>query len=98
MFPLQDGIDAYLAAGRGTYDVLKMPHHGQNESNTDDLIASVQMKIAVITDSAEEPVKKKVIKMLRAAGADLYTSAANGTITVTGTGNGTYEVTTEKSE
>ena len=30
----KDGIDAFLAAGHGTYDVVKMPHHGQNESNT----------------------------------------------------------------
>ena len=92
----KEGIDSFLAAGHGTYDVVKMPHHGQNEKNTDDFIAQIGMKIAVITDGEEEPVKKKVMKLLAAAGAEIYTSAANGDITVTGTGNGTYDVATER--
>ena len=92
----KEGIDSFLAAGHGTYDVVKMPHHGQNEKNTDDFIARVGMKIAVITDGEEEPVKKKVMKLLTAAGAEVYTSAANGDITITGTGNGTYDVVTER--
>ena len=94
----KEGIDAFLAAGRGTYDVVKMPHHGQNESNTGDFIDSVRMKIAVITDSEEEPVKKKVIKRITGAGAELYATAANGTVTVTSCGNGTYEVAAERNE
>lgn len=92
----KEGISAYLAAGHGTFDVVKMPHHGQNESNSDDFIDQVRMKIAVVTDDAEEPMKKKMIKQLGAVGAEIYSSAANGRITVTCTGNGTYEVTTER--
>ena len=91
-----DGIAAFLAAGHGTYDVVKMPHHGQNEKNSDEFIEQVKMKIAVITDSEEEPVKKKMLKMLGAIGADVYCSSANGRITITCTGDGTYDVATEK--
>ena len=91
-----EGIAAYLAAGHGTYDVVKMPHHGQNEKNTDEFIAQTQMKIAVITDSEEEKVKKKVTKMLQAIGAEIYTSSDNGNITVICSGTGTYEVVTER--
>ena len=92
----KEGISSYLAAGHGTFDVVKMPHHGQNESNTDDFVDQVGMKIAVITDSAEESVKKKVIKLINGAGAELYTSAQNGQITVICHGDGNYEVQTER--
>ena len=91
-----EGISSWLAAGHGTYDVVKMPHHGANEKNSDDFIAQVKMQIAVITDSEEEPVKKKMRKQLDAVGAKMYCSSENGTITVTGDGNGNYKVVTEK--
>ena len=92
----KDGIESYLAAGHGAYDVVKMPHHGQNESNSDDFISQVRMKIAVITDSEEEPVKKKMRKQIGAMGAEIYCSSENGRITVTSAGDGTYSVETEK--
>ncbi len=92
----KEGISSWLAAGHGTYDVVKLPHHGQNEKNSDEFIDRVRMKIAVATDSAEEPVKKKMRKQVAAVGAELYCSSENGRITVTGTGNGTYEVVTER--
>ena len=92
----QAGIESYLAAGHGTYDVVKMPHHGQNEKNSDDFIGQVQMKIAVITDSEEEAVKKKMRKQLAAVGAEVYCSSENGRITVTSDGSGTYGVVTER--
>lgn len=91
-----EGIDSYLAAGHGTYDVVKMPHHGQNEKNSDDFINQVRMKIAVVTDNEEEAMKKKMSKQLDAVGAQVYTSFKNGRITVTSAGNGVYEVTTER--
>ena len=92
----EEGINSYLAAGHGQYDVVKMPHHGQNEKNSDDLIEQVRMKIAVVTDSWEEPIKKKMRKQLAAVGAEIYCSSENGTITVTGTGTGEYSVETER--
>ena len=92
----KDGIESWLAAGHGTYDIVKMPHHGQNESNSDDFINQVRMRIAVITDSEEEPVKKKMRKQLEAVGAEMYCSSENGRITVTGNGNGEYQVVVEK--
>ena len=91
----KDGIESWLAAGHGTYDIVKMPHHGQNESNSDDFINQVRMRIAVITDSEEEPVKKKMRKQLAAVGTEIYCSSENGEIIVMSSGTGTYEVVTK---
>ena len=91
----KDGIAGYLAAGHGTYDVVKMPHHGQKESNSDDFIGQVRPRIAVITDSWDDPANKKVLRLLEAAGAEIYRTSECGDITVSCTGNGTYDVVTE---
>ncbi len=92
----EEGVESWLAAGVGTFDVVKMPHHGRKESNTDDLIDSVLPKVAIITDSEDETADKKVIKTLTEAGAETYCSSKCGTIVVTSTGAGTYTVTTQK--
>lgn len=86
------GISAYLAAGHGTFDVLKMPHHGGKEKNTDDLLANVSPQIAVITDSADEPAEDAVLALLAQAGAETYRTAERGTVVITGSGTGTYSV------
>lgn len=86
------GIGAYLAAGHGTYDVVKMPHHGSKKKNTGDFIADVQPKIAVITDSAEDPASEKTLALLAQASVTVYRTSQRGTVTVTGDGGGTYTV------
>ena len=86
------GISAYLAAGHGTFDVLKMPHHGGKEKNTDDLLADVSPKIAVITDSADKPAEDAVLVLLDRAGAETHRTAEQGTVTVTSNGTGAYAV------
>ena len=91
-----EGVDSYLAKGHGQYDVLKVPHHGIKEKNTDELIEDVKPQIAVITDSEKDKADKKVLKKLNKAGADVYQSSECGTIVITGNGNGEYEVTTQK--
>lgn len=88
----KEGLDEYLKNPQGHFDVVKMPHHGQNEKNTDDFIADVTPKIAIITDSADDPVKKKVLNQLTEAGTDIYSSSECGNITITGDGLGNYEV------
>ena len=86
------GISAFLAADRGTYDVVKMPHHGNAKKNTDDFIAAVRPQIAVVTDGADDPAEDETLNLLALAGARTYRTAELGTITVTSGGKGTYTV------
>ena len=86
------GVSAFLAADRGTYDVVKMPHHGNAKKNTDDFIEAVRPKIAVITDGADDPAEEKTLNLLAQAGAKTYRTAEIGTITVISEGSGTYTV------
>lgn len=86
------GIEAYLENPRGHFDVLKMPHHGQKDKGNEDLLASVQPEIALITDSADDPADKKTLKLLQKMGADTYASGTCGTIVVRGDGAGHYDV------
>lgn len=90
----EDGIDAFLRAGLGRFDVLKVPHHGERSGSTDDLIAAVSPRLAVITDGAKDPADKKTLKLLQQAGADTYRTSRQGTIVVRSDGSGTYEVET----
>ena len=91
----KEGISSFLDAGRGTFDVVKMPHHGRKEGNTDDFIEAVRPQIAVVTDSEDEEADNKVVKWLTEIGAAVYTSAECGRIVVKSTGVGEYEVITE---
>lgn len=88
----EEGVEAYLHAGHGRFDVIKMPHHGEGCSNTDELLNDVQPKIALITDSAGEPADKKVLKQLKKQGVETYRTSECGTIVVEGDGAGNYEV------
>ena len=91
----KEGIKSYLAANHGQFDVLKMPHHGRKEDNTDDLIDDVQPEIAIITDSSEDTADNKVLNWLAGADVTTYRTSVYGSITVTGTGSGTYHVEVE---
>jgi beta-lactamase superfamily II metal-dependent hydrolase len=87
-----EGIAGFLAANRGPFDVVKMPHHGRKASNTKEFIESTAPMIAVITDSKDEKAKKKVVKWLTEQGANVYSSSVNGDITITGNGHEEYEI------
>ena len=93
----EEGVEAYLRAKHGHFDVIKMPHHGEGDSNTDELLDDVQPKIALITDSAGEPADKKVLKQLKKQGVKTYRTSECGTIVVEGDGAGNYEVTVAKA-
>ena len=93
----EEGVEAYLRAGHGHFDVIKMPHHGEGDSNTDELLDDVLPSIALITDSADDPADKKVLKLLKKQGVDTYRTSECGTIVVEGDGTGNYEVTTDNS-
>ncbi len=91
------GIAAYLDDARGTFDVLKMPHHGEWCGKTDDLVEDVSPRIAIITDGDDDPAEKKALGCLEDAGVDTYRTSADGTIVVESHGLGDYTVTTERS-
>ena len=88
----KEGIASYLTKDRGRFDVVKMPHHGDKKKNTGDFITDVSPKIAVITDSAEEPAEDGTLSLLTKAGAKVFRTSVQGTVTVTGTGVGRYKV------
>ena len=88
----KDGIKAYLAGDHGAFDVVKMPHHGGYEKNTGDFIQAVQPEIAVITDSGEDPADGETLTLLENAGAQILRTAEIGTVTVTSSGTGSYQV------
>lgn len=88
----EDGVDAYLKAQHGHFDVLKMPHHGKTASNTGELLDDVRPQIAIITDSKKDSADKKTLKLLKSADIELYRTSTDGTIVVESTGSGTYSV------
>ena len=91
----EDGIDAYLKAGHGRFDVLKMPHHGEHASNTDEFLESVRPQFVVITDAENDPASKKTLKLLKSADAQTYRTSVDGTVVIESDGTGTYEVSTQ---
>ena len=90
------GIKAFLKAHTGRYDVLKLPHHGSLEKNTEDLLDATEPRIAVITDSTDEPASSDLLVSLKSSGTACYRSSVNGNITVTSMGEGEYNISTEK--
>ncbi|MCI9307426.1 MAG: MBL fold metallo-hydrolase [Lachnospiraceae bacterium] len=62
------------------HDLLKVPHHGRKEKNSEEFFEAVSPEIAVITCSEEEPGDDKVRKILRQTGAQTYLTS-DGTLT-----------------
>ena len=91
----EDGIDAYLKAGHGRFGVLKMPHHGEHASNTDEFLESVRPQFVVITDAENDPASKKTLKLLQSMNAETYRTSVDGTVVVDSDGSGTYKVSTQ---
>ena len=88
----EEGVDAYLTAKHGTFDVVKMPHHGRKSSNTEDFLDDVRPQIALITDSKKDEADKKVLKLLKSSEVETYRTSKDGTIVVESNGSGTYQV------
>ena len=85
-----DGMEAFLEGGYGRYDILKVPHHGEKSSCLDELLDEVCPRMAVITDSLDEPADKKTLRQLEKADVDTYRTSVCGTIVVTDNGAGGY--------
>jgi len=88
----EEGIAAFLEGGHGQFDVLKMPHHGEKSSCLDELLDEVRPRLAVITDSSDEPADKKTLKQLGKADIDVYRTSEFATIVVMEDGAGGYSV------
>lgn len=88
------GIAAYLKNSQGHFDVLKMPHHGQKNSNTDDLLAEVQPSFVIVTDDPSSPADKKTLDLIDDTGAETYRTSTDGTIVIESDGAGSYSVST----
>ena len=87
-----EGVAAYLQRGMDSYDVLKVPDHGKKCANADEFLASGRPKIAIVTDAADDPADKKILKLLEKSGVDTYRTSADGTIVVQSSGAGSYSV------
>ncbi|MCI8374809.1 MAG: MBL fold metallo-hydrolase [Lachnospiraceae bacterium] len=62
------------------HDLLKVPHHGRKEKNSEEFLKAVSPEIAVITCSSERPADDKVLNILKSLDTNTYLTS-EGTIT-----------------
>lgn len=63
-----------------SHDVLKVPHHGRKEKNSEEFLTAVGARAAVITSSEEKPADEEVCRILEDIGTEIYFTK-DGTIT-----------------
>lgn len=63
-----------------SHDVLKVPHHGKKEKNSEDFLREVAPQAAIITCSEEATASEKICNILNALGAEIYLTK-DGTVT-----------------
>lgn len=63
-----------------SHDLLKVPHHGKKEKNSEEFLEAVAPKIAVITCSEEMPPDEKILEILEQQQTDIYLTA-EGSVT-----------------
>lgn len=78
----KDRINELLTMDDIQAEILKVPHHGRYEKNTQDLVTKVDPEYAVITSSTEEPEDAEVMQILESAGVTTYLNRL-GDITIT---------------
>ena len=78
-------IEEYLQDHTQTFDVLKVPYHGNYQKKLKELLAVSQPSAAVITCSSEEGGEEKALQLLEAAGIQTYLTW-QGEVTVTSDG------------
>lgn len=79
-------VEAQEQAGSGRVDVLKVSHHGSASGTDDALAATLSPQIAVLSyglDNSYGHPTQTVIDALKGAGAKVYGTGAQGTVTVT---------------
>ena len=83
----EERIAEFLNLRLGSFQFLKVPHHGRYCSKTAELIQSVQPAIAVITSSEDKPEDAATVQCLQQAGADVYLTK-DGPVVIESSGNG----------
>lgn len=78
----EERIEELLAMDDLQSDVLKMPHHGKLEDNTEALIRHVAPDYAVITSSEDDLEDAEVLSLLEDLGVKVFLTR-NGEITIT---------------
>lgn len=76
----------FLDANDTAYDVLKLPHHGQDEPLLSALLESTGPVYAVITSSDDEPESAAVVEALERAGVTVLLTR-EGAVTLRSDGN-----------
>ena len=94
----EKGIRQFLKSKPRSYDVIKMPHHGRSESNSEALLDAVKPHHAVITDDSDNCAGVALCLLLKSKGISYYTTSENGTVSFTGDGTGTYRIQTGKDD
>lgn len=74
-------LSEFLASSPGTYDFLKVPHHGRYNTKTAVFLSQVQPKIAVITCSDKNPAEEETLAVLERLGTQVYLTT-DGTVTL----------------
>ncbi len=72
----------YLAASPVDCDLLKIPHHGGEDTQMARLIAETAPEYAIITCSAEEPDTTATLRALDAAGVPVYLTSEGAVLVV----------------
>lgn len=73
---------------------MKVPYHGRTIENLTSFLEFVQPSTAVISSKASE-ISESTVNTLAAVGAEVYSTAENGRVTVISDGN-SITVQTEK--
>lgn len=69
----------------GEFDLLKVPHHGRYNKNTDEFFKSVKPTYAIITDSEKNPAEDDTVAALENIDSSVYYTR-NGDVNVTSDG------------
>jgi competence protein ComEC len=89
---VEEGIDPSLIAEKlPTVDVLKIAHHGSRTATTEAFVATVRPRVAVASAGTGNPYghpARSTLERLAAAGARVYRTDQDGTVSVTFDGGG----------
>lgn len=74
-------MEEFLSEDWGTYDFLKVPHHGRWQETLSPLVDMTAPRYAVVTSSDDEPEDAQTLQLLQSAGVETYLTR-NGAVTV----------------
>ena len=74
-------LEEFLTLDWGTYDFLKMPHHGNWHEPLPLLLETTAPRYAVITSSDEEPEDAETLELLESSGVETFLTR-NGQVIV----------------